>query len=235
MATERPGPEDTAAGTTAAQRLQILSTEHWSLLATRSLGYTESFSRVGMFFSVLSGAVISLALIAQAGRYGRTFIIAAILILSIVLFVGVATIVRLISVNHDDLRWVIGMNRLRHAYLDLHPDLERYFVAGWHDDARGISMTLGLPELPKASPLSNLGHGFQTLPGMLSVVVAVVAGSLAALVAVALSASEAVAVAVGAAAFVAVLALLTVYGWRSIRGYARGLAPRFPTEPRTGA
>ena len=39
-----------------AARLQILATEHWSLLATRSMGYQESFSRAAMFLSVLSGA-----------------------------------------------------------------------------------------------------------------------------------------------------------------------------------
>src|SRR5258708_10738316 len=59
-------------GSTAATadgvRMQILATEHWSLLASRSLGYTDSFSRASMFFSVLSGTVIALALIAQAGR-----------------------------------------------------------------------------------------------------------------------------------------------------------------------
>src|SRR6202521_4694106 len=48
--------------------MQILSTEHWSLLATRSLGYTDIYSRANMFFSMLSGAVIALALIAQAGH-----------------------------------------------------------------------------------------------------------------------------------------------------------------------
>ena len=29
-------------------KMQILSTEHWSLLATRSLGYTDSFGRANM-------------------------------------------------------------------------------------------------------------------------------------------------------------------------------------------
>ncbi len=49
-----------------AMRLQILSTEHWSLLASRSLAWNESFSRAGMFLSTLSGAIVALALVAQA-------------------------------------------------------------------------------------------------------------------------------------------------------------------------
>src|ERR1700693_629658 len=92
-----------------ASKLQILATEHWSLLATRSLTYTESLGRVNMFLAVLSGAVIALALVAQADRFGAMFISIAIFMLSVVLFVGVATIGRLMMLNRDDYRWVVGM------------------------------------------------------------------------------------------------------------------------------
>ena len=47
-------------------RMQILSTEHWSLLATRSLAWNETFTRATMFMSALSFAVVSLALVGQA-------------------------------------------------------------------------------------------------------------------------------------------------------------------------
>jgi hypothetical protein len=46
--------------------MQILSTERCSLLATRSLGYTDFFGRTNVFFSVLSGTVIALALLLAA-------------------------------------------------------------------------------------------------------------------------------------------------------------------------
>ena len=58
-------------GTTpAALRVQILSTEHWSLLATRSQTWNESFARAQMFLSVLAASVIALALVAQASSFG---------------------------------------------------------------------------------------------------------------------------------------------------------------------
>ena len=79
----------------AAAKLQILATEHWSLLATRSLNYTESLGRVNVFLAILSGAVIALALVAQADRFGPTFILIAILTLAVVLFAGLAIISRL--------------------------------------------------------------------------------------------------------------------------------------------
>jgi hypothetical protein len=42
--------------TPAALRVQILSTEHWSLLATRSQTWNESFARAQMFLSRDRGA-----------------------------------------------------------------------------------------------------------------------------------------------------------------------------------
>src|SRR5258708_39820599 len=82
-------------GSTAATadgvRMQILATEHWSLLASRSLGYTDSFSRASMFFSVLSGTVIALALIAQAEGVETGFFSAGLPLLSVVFFLWVGT------------------------------------------------------------------------------------------------------------------------------------------------
>src|ERR1700731_4687327 len=97
---------------TAATKLQILATEHWSLLATRTLTYNEALSRVTIFLSILSGAVIALALVAQADHFGAIFIWIAIPMLVLVMFTGLATISRLMALNRDDYRWVIPMNRL---------------------------------------------------------------------------------------------------------------------------
>src|SRR5437588_9809311 len=111
-----------------SEKLQILATEHWSLLATRALTYSESLGRVNMFLGILSGAVIALALVAQADHFGTAFISIAIFMLSVVLVVGIFTVARLMSLNRDDFRWVIGMNRLRNAYLELHPELASNFI-----------------------------------------------------------------------------------------------------------
>src|ERR1700694_1227330 len=82
-------------------KMQILATEHWSLLATRSLGYTDSFGRANMFFAVLSGAVIALAPISQGGYVHWTFYVAAIILLATVYFVGMATIARIGHLNAE--------------------------------------------------------------------------------------------------------------------------------------
>jgi VIT1/CCC1 family predicted Fe2+/Mn2+ transporter len=97
-----------AAGDSVSSRLQALSTEHWSLLTTRSLIYSESLNRVQIFLALLAGAVIGLALLAQVDHSRETFIVAAILILSVVLFVGLATVGRLSTLNRDDFVSVLG-------------------------------------------------------------------------------------------------------------------------------
>ena len=231
---ERPagGPASTSP---EGVKLQILATEHWSLLATRSLGYTDSFGRANMFFSVLSGAVIALALIAQAGRFDETFFAAAIILLAIVFFVGMATIARLAHLNVEDAHWLMGMNRIRHAYLELHPELAEYFVTGQHDDIHGVFTTLGLTAtLPGQSVLGDLGHGVQTLPGMLAIIVGVVAGAWGAVVVVALGAPQYVAIVVGAVCFLITVVGTGISARRSIVASARALTPKFPSPFKGG-
>lgn len=220
--------ERSIASGSASARLQILATEHWSLLATRSLTYSESFSRVGMFFTVLTGAVIALALLAQAERFNQAFISVALLILSVVFIVGLATLGRLSALNREDFLWVAAMNRLRHAYLEIDPDLAPYFYTDTHDDMKGTLATMGLGT-PGRRILSDLAHGSTTLPAMLAVIVLVVAGVLGALTAAELGAGEGVAILLGAATF---LIMATVFGLlmqRSFMAFASGLQARFPS------
>lgn len=58
---------------TDAVRAQILATEHWSLLATRTITWNEIFSRATMYITVLSAAVVALALVAQVTNFGSGF------------------------------------------------------------------------------------------------------------------------------------------------------------------
>jgi hypothetical protein len=213
--------------------IQILATEHWSLLATRALTYQESLGRVNMFLAVLSGAVIALALIAQADHFGPAFISIAIFMLSVVAVVGLFTVARLTQLNRDDYHWVVAMNRLRNAYMQLHPELEPHFLTGAHDDLPGVLKTMGFEPGPvRSSQLGSVVHGLQTLPGMLSVIVAAVVGAIGGLAAAGFGAIPLVVVLAGIGAF-SLAAGLLVYWQR--RGYMRGsgIAPRFPSPPKT--
>ena len=82
--------------------LQILTTEHWSLLASRSLVYTESMSRTSIFVAALTGSVVALALVGQATDFGTGFVAFALVLLPVVYFLGVVTVARLGQVNWED-------------------------------------------------------------------------------------------------------------------------------------
>ena len=230
MAHNGPNAEQSMSEGKSSTRLQILSTEHWSLLATRSLTYSESFSRVGMFFTVLTGAVISLALLAQVEHFSQAFTGVALLIMSVVFFVGLATLGRLSALNREDVHWIAAMNRLRHAYLEMHPDLEPYFFASSHDDFKGILATMAIGTVPGRRIVSDLVHAATTLPAVLGVIVDVVASVIAALAAASFGATEGVAILVGALTFLVMATLFGFLGQRSFMKFASELGARFPTE-----
>ncbi|MGH2454758.1 MAG: hypothetical protein ACRDHD_00655 [Candidatus Limnocylindria bacterium] len=223
----RGGSADTDDPARRSQRLQILATEHWNLLATRSLSWSESFSRASMFLTVLSGAVVALALVAQATAFGEGFVLFAMLILPVVLFVGGATFVRLVEVNNEDVHWVYGMNLLRHAYLDMEPDLEPYFVSGIDTDTQAIVRTYG-----SHGTGSAMMHGLVTTPASIAFVNAVVAAVLAAIALMEWQMAMVPSVAVGAAVFAAGIALQMAFSAYSGRSYQREHARRDPAGDR---
>lgn len=49
--------------------------------------------------------------------------------------------VRVGNASIEDLAHVIGMNRLRAAYVELDPAIERYLVTSPHDDHQGVWQT----------------------------------------------------------------------------------------------
>ncbi|MFL5778344.1 MAG: hypothetical protein ACJ761_05325, partial [Chloroflexota bacterium] len=166
--------------------LQILTTEHWSLLATRSLSYNEAFTRAGIFLTALSASMVAIAFVAQADPTGEALRIFALVLLAFDLFVGLTTYLRLLETTQEDFRCVQGMNRIRHAYLEMTPGLARYFVTSDRDDLEGVLATYeGTSATEMAMgrvPFAGLLHGFSTNTGMVGVVVSLVGGSLAGVV-----------------------------------------------------
>lgn len=223
LASPQPAADDSSGGISPSLRMQILSTEHWSLLASRSLAWNESFSRAGMYLSTLSGAIVALALVAQATNFGEGFLLFALVLLPVVLFVGVTTVIRLGASNYHDAMCVVGMNRIRAGYLQLAPELEPFFVMSAHDDIRGMSVSMGMEP-----GVNSAVHGLAATPAVISVINAVVVASIASLVAVRLGSESPLTVVVGIAAFVVAMALHGYYGRRvQLRGEA-GLRPLFP-------
>ena len=217
-------PTDPHREVSEAVRVQILATEHWSLLATRSITYGAIYSRANIFLTVVSAAVVAMALAADATEFGDRFYELALLVLPVALFVGVATYIRLIEARIDDFWLLSGMNRLRYAYLELAPGLEPYFVTGHHDDEEGLYETYG----------PGRGSRFYRLIGETSTLVAVInaalAGAVVGLVANAAGTGSELSLFIGALVTTVLVVSLVNTSRRLIERGRRLLEPRFARQ-----
>src|SRR2546427_2903681 len=229
-AEQAPSPSQatvaSAQGTSPSLRLQILSTEHWSLLASRSLAWNESFSRAGMFLTTLTGAIVALALVAQASAFGDGFTLFALVILPVVLFIGVATYIRLGTSNYHEGLCVIGMNRIRAAYLELAPDLERYFVMSAHDDLRGIGITMGVQ--PGGGRLFWVAQMVAGTPTVVTILNAVLAGVIASVAAVRVGFGTSATLGGGV---LGVAVAMVLQGWHTQKAIAKAQLAQHPPFP----
>ncbi|HEX6325609.1 MAG TPA: hypothetical protein VFZ72_03480 [Jiangellaceae bacterium] len=211
-------------GATASLRAQILATEHWSLLATRSMTWNEIFSRTSIFLTVLSATVVALSLVAvHSSGFGHGFRVFALSVLPIALLVGLATYIRLIEADIEDVWLVAGMNRLRQAYLELAPDLDPYFVTSHHDDELGVLQTYSFR---RQVGVIHLLSGSPVIVGIIDTVLSAV---LAAIACQAVGAPGEAQVAAGLLAAVVTAAMLAALGYRRLSRLRRDYRPRFPS------
>jgi hypothetical protein len=206
----------------------ILTTEHWSLLGTRSQIWNEALNRATVFLTVLSASIIALALLADATGFGPHTTTLALVLLPVVLLLGIATYVRLVQINNEDMQLVLAMNRLRHAYLKIEPGLEPYFTTGHHDDERGLLATY--MDYRSRRWLRYLVYFLINTPTIVATVVAALAAAIAVLVLQAVEAPRAAVVAGGVVAFLALWGGLMPLQ-RHTAYPLRDATPRFPTPP----
>jgi hypothetical protein len=214
----------TATGLDDPRALQILSTEHWSLLAARSLIWTESFARAALFLSLLSASVVALSLI---GTESEDFLTFALILLPVTLFTGIATFFRLDDANREEALWMAAMNRIRHAYVTIVPAVADRLTAGYTDDPMGIGRSYGLG----GDVRYTIFHFFVTMPGMIAVVDAVIA---AVITAAALSKIGYMGMGTAGAAFIVGIVTAVLLGLRSQRafnGFVTHFHARYPEPP----
>ena len=205
--------------------LQILTTEHWSLLTARSLVYNETFARGGMFLAFLSATLLVLGLISTATGFSDAFLSVAAIVLALDLFVGLASLGRIGAASNEDIRYLQGMNRLRHAYHEIVPGLDPYFISGHHDDMNSVLGFYGPTEM---TAFRGIAHGLTTMPGMIAVICSAVAGGLVAILVLLATHDPFVAGIAGLAAFVACLVTGTVMAMRAVHRFASSIESKFP-------
>ena len=189
-------------------------------------------SRATVFLTLLSATIIALALLADATGFGSQTTTLALVLLPIVFLLGIAAYARLVQINTEEFQIVLAMNRLRHAYLQLEPGLERYFTTGHHDDERGVIATYMLEGPSREGTWGR--HGWMTVHFLVNTptIVATVDAALAAAIAVLLlrvsDAPQALEIAGGIVACVVVWVALASFQLQALRPL-RDSTPRFPT------
>ncbi|HET7702519.1 MAG TPA: hypothetical protein VFK35_03910 [Candidatus Limnocylindrales bacterium] len=183
-----------------------------------------------MLLAILSAAVLALALAAQVAEFGPGFVAFALVVLPFVELVGVATFARLGEANGEDLQSIQGMNRIRHAYVEIAPQLERYFVSGQNDDLPALFSAYGMGPGSVSSVRGGLHHAFVMTQGMVGIINAMVAAVFGALLAIQAGAPTPLAVGAGGISLVAALAAQLAYGLRMFRRIRGRLTVHFPTS-----
>ena len=126
--------EESGAGADRQSILQFMTTEHFTLQTARAVANAEISSRLQLYLGTLSSSIIALALTAQLSGLGVAFRAFALVLLPVVFFLGVVTHGRLLQVNAEWRLYGQGMNRIRHYFLELAPEVEPYFVLPATDD-----------------------------------------------------------------------------------------------------
>jgi hypothetical protein len=130
--------------------------------------------RISAQLTFASASLVFLALAVQGLGHTDTFRMLAISLGVVVLLTGTLTGFRVANASSEDYFFVLGMNRLRAAYVEIDPTLAPYFVTGLHDDQLGVQHTYTM------GPVRDVNHVLASASMFVIVVNSIVAGGLAA-------------------------------------------------------
>jgi hypothetical protein len=205
--------------------IQMLSTEHWSLLSARSLAYNEAFTRGGMFLTFLSMSFVALALVASAMSFNDQFLGIAAILLGFDLVIGLWTYGRIIAANNDDYRALYGMARIRHGYTEIAPILAPYFTTSVSDDVNGVLVSYGNPQTTRTGQVT---YALTTSSGMIGFIVSMLAGVFALVVTLVLGLPTVLGYALAVLAGIGLFVSLAAFTARYFRREQAALPVLFP-------
>ncbi|MFB9990494.1 hypothetical protein ACFFLM_00630 [Deinococcus oregonensis] len=158
---------------TDSRALSLLTTEHFALQGLRSSTISDSSSRASLYLASISGTLVALSLLGNATRLGPPFVIAALIIAPTLIFLGLATFARVLQSALEDAFYAMGINRIRHLYLELVPEFRPYLLQSDRDDIWGVLANMG-------SSRGGSGQMMLTTAGAIGIINSVLIGSFAA-------------------------------------------------------
>jgi hypothetical protein len=176
----------------------FVTTEHFVLQGARAATIAESTGRATMFLGAVSGGLVSLGLVATATSVGTAFFAFGLVVLSTLAFVGLVTFERVLQSAIEDYGYARRIALLRGYYFDNAPEIAPYLLSVPVTDRLRVQ---GLP--------GGRWQSFRTIAGMVAVITAVIAGSIAGLAAILVS-DHSLAAALISGAVVALAALVAL-------------------------
>lgn len=153
-----------------ALAVSILTTEHFTLQGARGNTVSEAGSRIASYLSSLSGALVGIGLLGNVTGLGAAFALIAVVLGLTLVFLGVATFVRVLESGMEDTLYARGINRIRHFYGEAAPGVRPYLILSDRDDMRGVLYNMGLTP--------GRFQVFLTAAGLVGVINSVLAGAV---------------------------------------------------------
>lgn len=120
---------------------QFLTAEHTSLQNALNAVVAESNGRSSSFLTTISASLVALALVAQTSKFGDVFMIFSLTLLPILSFIGFSAYVRILQLDSSSYVYTAAINRIRHFYLDVTPEVAKYISLSAADDERGVQLS----------------------------------------------------------------------------------------------
>jgi hypothetical protein len=208
------------------QMLQIMTTEQTILQGGRGSTISEANGRISSFLITVSSTLVALAFVGQISRLGATFYVFGLVLFPSVFFLGVFTFERVLQSAIEDVIYVREMNRIRHWYVELAPEVADYFLLSTYDDAAAVSFNLAV----NPSKRWQYFQAYLTTAGMVAVVNSVLIGVFAGLVVgLVLGPRLAISAVVGIIIFLVSVFVHQGYQWARWMSSDQRLAVRFPS------
>lgn len=181
--------------------IQIATTEHYNLQSGRSTTVSDTNGRSSLFLSTVSMTLIALTFIGQISHLGQAFFVFALVLFPSLFFFGIVTFERVLQSAIEDVIYARGINRLRHLYVEIAPELKEYFILSTHDDDNSAYSNMAAK--------ATWWQVFLTTPGMIGIITSILGGVFVGLATVYLFAfSLQVGFSVGLGAFLSVGSIL---------------------------
>ena len=208
----------------SSQLITIMTTEHYNLQTGRSMTISEANGRSSLFVGAVSSGLVALALVGQISRLGTAFLAFSLIVLLTLWFMGLITFERVLQAGSADFTYAVGINRIRHLYLQYAPQLQPYFILSAHDDREGI--------LGQEAMHTSRWQTFLSTAGMIAVINSVLVGSFVGLLLAAFTFPLWACIIAGVVIFLVSVGIHQRYQSRQWTRVERNLPILFPSLPR---